>query len=118
MRLAIHKQTYADGRAYRYQACDDAGHLCYVAEPTGCLLPDPTRLVEFFGPDGDPVGRLQPPAATPWRRKTDYQVFVGEGAEPRAVIQERWRLVDMLLLRLPRYDLYLGTDRYIAWGSR
>jgi hypothetical protein len=118
VKISIHKQTYADGRAYRYQICDELEHACYVAEPTGRLLPDPTRLVEFFDPGGDPVGRLQPLAATPWRRQTDYQVFAGEDEEPYALIQERWRLVDRLLLRLPRYDLRLGDDRYVAWGSR
>ncbi len=119
MGYEIYKLTYADGRAYRYHITDDAGHLCYVAEHAGMLSSSPTRLVEFFDPDYRPAGRLQPPDTAPWRRGTRYEVFSGEEAEePYAVIQERWRLVDILLLRLPSYEVQLGEYRYIAWGSR
>ncbi len=119
MSYEIHKQTYADGQAYRYHVSDGSGHLCYIARPTGMLLPSPTRLVEFFDLDQTPVGRLQPPDVASWRRGTRYEVFVGEKTEvPRAVIQERWRLVDILLLRLPHYDLQLGKYCYVAQGSR
>ena len=34
------------------------------------------------------------------------------------MILERWRLVDILLLRLPCYTVQLGEYRYIARGSR
>jgi hypothetical protein len=120
VRATIHKQTYADGRAYRYRISDEAGDLCYVAEPTGLLLPSPTHLVEFFDPDHHRVGRLQPPEVARWRREKHYTLFVGQGTEePYAVIRERWRLVDMLLLRLPRYDVQLGGDCcYVVRGSR
>jgi hypothetical protein len=119
VRAAIHKQTYTGGRAYRYRVVDEAGRLCYLAEPAGLLLPSPTRLVEFFAPDHSRVGRLQPPQVARWRREKHYTVFVGKGTEePHAVIRERWRLVDMLLLRLPRYDVQLEGDGYIVRGSR
>lgn len=119
MNYAIHKQTYGDGRAYRYHISDGGGCLRYIAQPTGLLLPTPTRLVEFFDPDHSRIGRLQPPDPTPWRRGTCYRVFTGEGTkEPYAVIRERWRLVDILLLRLPRYEVQLGEYRYVARGSR
>jgi len=119
MSYAIHKQIYADGQAYRYHVSDEAGHLRYVAEPTGLLLPSPTRLVEFFDPDHNQVGHVQPPDVGPWRRGERYEVFAGKETEkPRAVILERWRLVDILLLRLPRYEVRLGEYRYVARGSR
>lgn len=119
MTYAIQKLTYADGRAYRYHVSDAAGHLCYVAERASIVRSSPTRLVEFFDPDQNPVGRLQPPDAPPWCRPTHYEVFTGaEAHEPRAVIEERWRLVDILLLRLPHYELQLGRYRYTAQGSR
>jgi hypothetical protein len=118
MRSAIHKQTYADGRAYRYHILDETGALRTIAEPTGLLLPTPTRLVEFFDPEHHLVGRLQPPAASPWRRGTRYEVFVGDQEEPGAVIQEQWRLVDMLLLRPPRYQVQVGEQHYVARGRR
>ena len=119
MRTTIHKQTYTGGRAYRYRVVDEAGRLCYLAEPVGLLLSSPTRLVEFFAPDRSRVGRLQPPQVARWRREKHYTVFVGRATEePHAVIRERWRLVDMLLLRLPRYDVQLGGDGYVVRGSR
>ena len=119
MSYTIRKLTYSDGRAFRYHISDDTGNLRYVAERTGMLLPSPTHLVEFFDPDRNPSGRLQPPGVAPWRRGTQYEVFVGEETEkPYAVIQETWRLVDILLLRLPRYEIQLGEYYYTVQGSR
>ena len=119
MSYEIHKLTYSDGRAFRYHVLDDTGNLRYIAEPTGLQRPSPTRLVEFFDPDHNPSGRLQPPEVAPWMRAKRYEVFVGEEAEePYAVIQETWRLVDILLLRLPSYNVQLGEYHYVIWGSR
>jgi hypothetical protein len=119
VRTAIHKQTYSGGRAYRYRVLDEAGQLCCVAEPTGLQLPTPTRLVEFFDSDHDLVGRLQPSDVASWRRVKRYELFVAEEAEePCAVIREWSRLVDVLLLRLARYEVQLGRILYVARGSR
>jgi hypothetical protein len=119
VRAAIHKQTYSGGRAYRYRVLDEAGQLCCVAEPTGLQLPTPTRLVEFFDSEHELVGRLQPTDVASWRRVKRYELFVGGGAEePCAVIREWSRLVDVLLLRLPRYEVQLGRTLYVVRGSR
>jgi hypothetical protein len=114
----IHKMTFSEGRAYRYHVSDRDGKLLYVAEPTGLLLPSPRRLIEFFDPDRQPAARLEPPETAPWLRVTHYDLFVGGAEEPQAVIREQWRLVDILLLRLPRYTVQLGEHRYVAMGSR
>jgi hypothetical protein len=115
----IRKQTYSGQRAYRYHISDESGKVCYVAEPTGLLLPNPTRLIEFFDCDHRPVGCLKPLDVSLWRGEKRYGLFVDEGGEePYAVIQERARLVDVLLLRLPRYEVQLGEYRYVARGSR
>jgi hypothetical protein len=119
VRAAIHKQTYSGGRAYRYRVLDEAGQLCCVAEPTGLQLPTPTRLVEFFDSEHELVGRLQPIDAASWRCVKRYELFVGGGAEELcAVIREWSRLVDVLLLRLPRYEVQLGRTLYVVRGSR
>jgi len=119
MSYTIRKLTYSDGRAFCYHISDDAGNLRYVAERTGMLLPSPTYLVEFFDPDHNLSGRLQPPEVAAWRRGMRYKVFVGEEAEePYAMIRETWRLVDILLLRLPRYEIQLGEYCYTVQGSR
>jgi hypothetical protein len=115
----IQKQTYSGQRAYRYHISDESGKVCYLAEPTGLLLPNPTRLIEFFDCDHRPVGCLKPLDVFLWRGEKRYGLFVGEGGEELyAVIQECARLVDVLLLRLPRYDVQLGEYHYIARGSR
>jgi len=115
----IRKQTYAGQRAYRYQISDESGKVCYLAEPTGLLLPNPTRLIEFFDCEHRPVGCLKPLDVFLWRGEKSYGLFVDEGGEePYATIQERARLVDVLLLRLPRYDVQLGEYHYVARGSR
>lgn len=119
MSYGIQKQTYAGQRAYRYQISDESGKVCYLAEPTGLLLPSPTRLVEFFDCDHCPVGCLKPLDVFLWRGEKRYGLFVDEGGEePYAIIQERARLVDVLLLRLPRYEVQLGEYHYVARGSR
>ena len=119
MSYGIQKETYAGQRAYRYHISDESGQVCYLAEPTGLLLPNPTHLVEFFDCDHRPVGCLRPLDVFLWRGEKRYGLFVDEGdEEPYAIIQERARLVDMLLLRLPRYEVQLGEYHYVARGSR
>jgi hypothetical protein len=117
--FAVHKLTYADGRAYGYVISDDAQEIRFVGKRTGLNLPSQTRLVEFFDIENKLVGRLQPPDIAPWLRAKKYEIYVSEeDEEPHAVIREHWRLVDILLLRLPRYDVQIGEDHYIAQGSR
>lgn len=119
MSYAIYKLTYSEGQAYRYHISDEAGRLCYVAEPTGMSLPSPTRRIEFFDLDRNLACRLQPLDVPLWHLEKSYEVFVGgETERPYAVIAERWRWVDVLLLRLPHYEVQLGERRYVAWGSR
>lgn len=117
--FAIHKLTYADGRAYGYVISDDAQEIRFVGKRTGLNLPAQTRLIEFFDIENKLVGRLQPPDVAPWLRARRYEVYVSEEAEePHAVIREHWRLVDILLLRLPRYDVQIGENHFVAQGSR
>ena len=118
MDFSIDKITYADGLAYRYQIRDAEGDLLFIADRSGMLLPSPTRLVEFFDPERNMAARLQLPDVLPWQRATRYEVFVGEEPEPYALVFEKWRLVDLLLLRMPRYTVELGENRYAARGNR
>lgn len=115
----IHKLTYADGLAYRYLISDGDRQLRYVAKRTGLLLPGQTRLTEFFDTEDKLVGRLQPPEVPPWSRAKNYDVYIGEEAEePFAMIREHWRAVDILMLRMPRYEVQMGEHRYLAEGNR
>jgi hypothetical protein len=114
----IHKLTYADGHAYRYLISDGDRQLKYIAKRTGMLLPGQTRLTEFFDPTDNLVGRLQPPDVAPWLRAKAYEIYIGEEEEPIAVIREHWQMVDILLLRMPRYEVHFGEHHYIVEGSR
>jgi len=118
MIYGVYKQTYAGKRAYRYRVTDEEDQVCYLAEPTGVFLPQPTRLVTFFDVDHNPVGQVVPPSPSAWQQGGEYALILDEAEEPLAVIEERWSLVDLILLRLPRYVLRLGEDVYIARGRR
>jgi len=118
MKYRIYKQTYSERQAYRYQVTDEADQVCCLAEPTGLFLPTPTRLVTIFDADHNPTGRIEPPPPSPWRLGGTYALVADDQEEPLAVIEERWNLVDLILLRLPRYVLRLGEHTYVARGSR
>jgi hypothetical protein len=118
MSYGIYKQTYADSRAYRYQIVSEGDQVCYLAEPTGLLLPNPTRLVTLFDADHAPIGRIEPSVSPRWRRGGEYVLLLEEREEPLVVVEECWGLVDLILLRLPRYVLHLWERTYVARGSR
>jgi hypothetical protein len=118
MDFTIDKLTYADGLAYRYHIRDEEGELLYIADRSGMLLPSPTRLVEFFDPGRNLAARLQPPDLLPWQRATRYEVLVGDETEPYALVHERLSLVDLLLLRMPRYTVEIGEHRYSGRATR
>jgi hypothetical protein len=112
----IHKLTYGDGRAYRYLVSDSDRQLYCVAKRSGLLLPAQPRLVEFFDTNNKKIGHLHPSETASWNRTKKYQIY--DEQEPYACIYERWKLVDVLLLRLPRYEIRIGSTCYIAEGSR
>ena len=118
MNYGIYKQTYGGQEAYRYRIVDNADRLRYLAEPSDVFLPNQDRLVTFFDPDHDPIGWLALPQypTGPWNGL--YDLFLGDIEQPRATIEEQWGLVDMILLRLPRYVLHVGTRAYTFLGSR
>ena len=114
MEYAVHKLTYSEGRAYRYQVVDEAGRVQYLAEPTGLFLPDPTRQVTLFDAEGRALARLDPTPTPPWRWTRVYHLRL-EGEEGVwATLEERWTLVDRILLRLPTYTVRFGQYVYRA----
>lgn len=118
MDYLVHKLTFSEGRAYRYRVTDDTGQLQHVAEPTGLSLPEPTQQITLLDPDGAPLARLEPEQASPWRW-TRVHTLVLEGEQQGGMrIDERWTLVDRILLRLPTYTLRIGQHEYVARGHR
>jgi hypothetical protein len=118
MSYGIYKQTYAGREAYRYRITDVKEQVRYLAEPTGLCLPNPTRLVTLFDPDHEPVGRIEPPSTSAWQMGGEYALLLRDEEQPLAMIDQRWTLVDLILLQLPSYLIRLGEYRYVARGSR
>lgn len=116
--IQVYKETFSEHQVYRYRVTDEDDRLLYLVEPTGFFLPNPTRQVTIFDADGLPIGRVEPPEFPRWPGGGDYTVVL-EGQEmPLVVITERWELVDLLLLRLPRYFFQWNGNPYIARGNR
>ncbi|HID88978.1 MAG TPA: hypothetical protein EYH27_06540 [Anaerolineales bacterium] len=118
MEYAVHKLTFSEGRAYRYQVVDREGEVRYLAEPTGLSLPTPTRQITLFDADHRPLARLEPMATSPWLWTRTYALLLEGETESNIAIEERWTLVDRLLLRLPTYTLRIGAYTYTAHGER
>lgn len=118
MTYRVHKQTYGEGRAYRYQIADESDTVRFIIEPTGLFLPTPTQSVTVFDEDHQPIGRIEPSLMSPWRWTREYAVLLGEDEEPRATIEEQWSLVDRILLRLPHYTIRIDDQTFTARGNR
>lgn len=116
--LCVYKESFSEHQVYRYRITDEADRTLYLAEPTGLFLPNPTREITLLGPDREPVGRVEPPDPSRWPWGGEYTLFLEGREDPLAVIGEQWELVDMLLLRLPRYLFRWEGASYIARGSR
>ncbi len=116
--LSVYKELFSERMAYRYRVADEAGKVCYIVEPTGLFLPNPSRLITLFDADHRPVGRIDPPETSFWSLGGTYRVFLEGQGEPALVVTEQWEMVDLILLRLPRYVFTWEGVRYIARGSR
>jgi hypothetical protein len=75
-------------------------------------------LVAFLDADSNPVGRLEPASSSIWSWVKGYSLMLGEDEEPQARIEEKWSLVDRILLRLPCYKIWVGERFYVARGTR
>ncbi len=115
--IRVYKETFSEHQAYRYRVTDEADRTLYLAEPTGLFLPNPTREITFWGPNREPLGRVEPPALSHWPWGGEYTVVLADRETP-LVVTEEWELVDMLLLRLPRYHFQWEDTPYIAVGNR
>lgn len=116
--IQVYKETFSERQVYRYRVTDEDDRLLYLVEPTGFFLPNPTRQVTLLDADGLPVGRIEPPEQFRWPGGGDYTVVLEEQETPLVVITEQWELVDLLLLRLPRYFFQWDGNPYIARGNR
>jgi len=116
--IQVYKETFSERQAYRYRVTDEADQTLCLAEPTGLFLPNPTREITLWGPNREPLGRVEPPGPSHWPWGGEYRVILEDRENPLAVVTEQWELVDLLLLRLPRYLFQWEGSPYIARGNR
>ena len=116
--IRVYKETFSEHQAYRYRVTDEADQTLYLAEPTGLFLPNPTREITLWGPNREPLGRVEPPGPSHWPWGGEYRVILEDRENPLAMVTEQWELVDLLLLRLPRYLFQWEGSPYIARGNR
>lgn len=116
--LYVYKELFSEHLAYRYRVTDETGEVRYLVEPTGLFLPNPSRLITLFDAHRRPTGRIDPPETSFWSLGGTYRVFLEGQEEPALVVTEQWEMVDLILLRLPRYVFTWEDVRYIARGSR
>jgi len=115
--IRVYKETFSEHQAYRYRVTDEADQTLCLAEPTGLFLPNPTREITLWGPNREPLGRVTPPDSSRWPWGGEYTVVLADQETP-LVVTEQWELVDMLLLRLPRYHFQWEGTPYVARGNR
>ena len=139
MRYAIRKRTYGGGQAYRYYVHHIVGdgdnsdeesrnkgqceHLRYIVELPALLVPSPIHPIRLLDTKQRLAGRICPDQSLEWRDlavgRYQTQIFTGEESDvPLAVIRILRQPVDLLLLRLPCYEITLGRYRYLAQGNR
>jgi hypothetical protein len=115
--IRVHKETFSERQTYRYRVTTEADRTLCLAEPTGLFLPNPTREITLWGPNREPLGRVTPPDLSRWPWGGEYTVVLADRETP-LVVTEQWELVDMLLLRMPRYSFQWEGTPYIAVGNR
>lgn len=116
--IQVYKETFSERQVYRYRITGEDDRPLYRVEPAGLFLSHPTRQVTLLDADGLPIGRIEPPEASRWPWGGDYTVTLEGRDIPLVVITEQWELVDLLLLRLPRYLFRWDESPYIARGNR
>lgn len=115
----LYRDAFSEVYTYRYRLTDPTGNLELTASWPG--LPAADRPEEVFLSDaqGQQLARLRWEDRS-WWYGDRFWLFDASAAEaPTAVIEEQWRIVDRLLLRLPGYKLTLNDGAaFIARGSR
>lgn len=116
--IQVYKETFSELQVYRYRVTDEANRPLYLVEPTGLFLPNPTRQVTLWNADRTSIGRIEPPDPSQWPWGGEYRMVLEGQEAPLVIIQEQWELVDLILLRLPRYLFRWEEQSYIARGHR
>lgn len=122
MRLGIERLIFHENRPYRYRIYNEGGQLLWIADREEPWRIYHTRRVHFRAPNGDPVGRLEPPPDLPWVEGTTYYLLTPDEELPSwsllASIIQRYTPADDLLQRLPDYELEFAGRLFVARGSR
>ncbi|HOV47767.1 MAG TPA: hypothetical protein PLM06_03935 [Anaerolineae bacterium] len=115
----LYRDAFSEVYTYRYRLADETGAVQLIASWPGLPVADRPEEVLFHTATGDYLARLRWEDRSWWHGD---RFWLSRAAEepPFAMIEEQWRLVDRLLLRLPGYRLTLEEDgvAFSARGSR
>ncbi len=115
----LYRDAFSEVYTYRYRLTDETGAAQMNVTWPGLPLKERPETVFFDSADGQ-----QRLARMLWEDRTwwygdRFSLFRAQEEFFFAVVEEQWRIVDRLLLRLPGYRLTLDDGlAFIARGSR
>lgn len=122
----LYRDAFSEVYTYRYRLTDATGALELTASWPGMPAADRPEEVAFTDAQGQQLAILRWEDRS-WWYGDRFWIFDTPTATAIATVEEQWRIVDRLLLRLPGYKLTLneGLDEgltregsFIARGSR
>ncbi|MCD6344353.1 MAG: hypothetical protein J7M17_01935 [Anaerolineae bacterium] len=114
----LHRDAFSEVYTYRYRLTDPGGNLLLeVTWPALGVSERPATLF-FNAADGQRLAHLDWEDRG-WWLSDRFQLFLEGQKNPLAVVEEHWRIVDRILLHLPRYYVNLADgNRLEVQGNR
>ena len=114
----LHRDAFSEVYTYRYRLTDPDGNLLLeVTWPALGVSERPATLF-FNAADGQRLARLDWEERG-WWLGDRFHLFLEGQKDALAVVDEHWRIVDRILLHLPRYRVTLANGNCLkVQGSR
>ncbi|MBN1921548.1 MAG: hypothetical protein JW892_09905 [Anaerolineae bacterium] len=114
----LYRDAFSEVYTYRYRLTDVTGALELTVSWPGLPAADRPEEISFTDAQGQQLALLRWEDRS-WWYGDRFWLFDMPAAAALATIEEQWRIVDRLLLRLPGYKLTLNAgETFIARGSR
>lgn len=114
----LYRDAFSEVYTYRYRVTDAEGNLQLTVTWPGLPIADRPGELFFDAADGQRLARMLWEDRS-WWFGDRFQLFGAARESAFAVVEEQWRIVDRLLLRLPGYRLTLEDGaQFAARGSR
>ena len=113
----LYRDAFSEVYTYRYRVTDTLGNLQLVITWHGLPIADQPDEVFFDDAEGGRLARMTWEDRSWWYGDL-FRLYQAAQDTPFAIVEEQWRIVDRLLLRLPGYRLALAGAQFAARGSR